>query len=214
MPYYPAMLKLSGKRCVVVGGGKVAERKIQSLLNAKGIVMVVSPNCTEPIVQWAREGKIEWLPRDFDPLDIQAASLVIAATDNPTVNRLVYESTSPNQWINIVDQPELSTFIVPSVIERGKLQISISTGGDNPGFAKRLKKEMETWIGPEYAEYVDFLGKSRRQILQQKFPPELQRTLLSELLDPQFLEWTKEGKIKKRDRCVQDLIHKQRNHDH
>lgn len=211
MPYYPAMLKLSGKRCVVVGGGKVAQRKIRSLLEAEGIVRVVSPDCTETIRQWGREGKLEWLAREFFPQDIQEASLVIAATDNPAVNLLVYESISPNQWINIADQPELSTFIVPSVIERGNLQISISTGGENPGFAKQLKKEMENWMGPEYEEYVDFLGKGRRQILQQKLPPHVQKMVLAELLNPCLLDWTKEGKIEKRDKYLQELIRKYEN---
>ncbi len=208
MPYYSAMLKLSGKRCVVIGGGKVAERKIRSLLKAEGRVLVVSPVCTEFIVQWAREGKLEWMARSFLPLDVKGACLVIAATDNPTINQLVYESTSPDQWINIVDQPEISTLIVPSVIERGNLQISISTGGDNPGFSKRLKKELEEFIGTEYEEYVNFLGKYRRQIINLKLPSVLQKALLSELLHPRYLDWTKEGNNEKRNRYVQDLINK------
>lgn len=210
MPYYSAMLKLTGKRCVVVGGGQVAERKIRSLLNAEGAVLVVSPDCTEHIKQWVQQGKIEWRAREFCSIDIQEASLVIAATDNPAVNRLVYESISPNQWINIVDQPELSTFIVPSVIQRGNLQISISTGGDNPGLAKKLKNEWEKAIGPEYEEYVDFLGKMRREIIQLKLPPKVQRALLSNLLDPCYLDWTREGRIEERDRCVRERMLEQK----
>jgi precorrin-2 dehydrogenase/sirohydrochlorin ferrochelatase len=207
MQLYPMMANLKGKRCLVVGGGKVAERKIRGLLNTGALIGVVSPDCTPTIREWAEQGAITLHLRRFAPDDARGAAIVIAATDDPAVNLAVYYACEPWQWINIVDRPDLCTFTVPSVVERGSLQIAVSTGGSNPGLAKKLRRQLEAWIGPEYAEYAAFLGDMRTKVLALKWDERRKRTLLEQLLDDRFLHLTREGRRDERDREAESLLH-------
>ncbi|MGG1658553.1 precorrin-2 dehydrogenase/sirohydrochlorin ferrochelatase family protein [Brevibacillus sp. NRS-1366] len=208
MPYYPMMVRLHQKRCLVVGGGQVAERKIGSLLAAGADVAVVSPSVTDTIQTWMHHGKVVVHPRSFVPQDVQGAVIVIAATSDPAVNLAVFKACLPHQWINIVDRPDLCTFTVPSLVERGDLQIAISTGGHNPGLAKKLRRQLEQWIGPEYEGYTLFLGEMRRQVLALALNEADKRAILSELLDDRFLHWTKTGETERRDREAAALLYK------
>lgn len=206
MKDYPIMLRLAGKRCVVVGGGKVAERKIRSLLPTGATIIVVSPFSTEMISEWAATGQLELLPRPFEKNDLEGAVLVIAATNQPETNLAIYQAIKPYQWINVVDRPDLCTFTVPATLERGELQIAVSTGGRNPGLAKKLRKQLEQWVGADYEDYLHFLGSTRQQILSLGLDREQKKRLLQELLDDRFLQWTQEGNSEKRDEEVQKLI--------
>ena len=178
MKGYPMVVDLRGKSCVVVGGGKVAERKVKSLLAAGASVSVISPKSTACFEDWAAAGKIALIPRAFQQEDTAGAQLVIAATDDPNTNLLVYHSIDTKQWINIVDRPDLCTFTVPAVIERGAIQIAIGTSGTYPAFAKKLREKIEELIGPEYADHVQFLGEVRARIMAtmpscfSKLPPQ------------------------------------------
>ncbi|GIO04199.1 precorrin-2 dehydrogenase [Brevibacillus reuszeri] len=207
MPYYPMMVQLRQKRCLVVGGGQIAERKIGSLLAAGADdVIVVSPTVTETIAAWGQSGKMVVHLRPFEPVDVQDAVIVIAATNDSAVNLAVHDACRSHQWINIVDRPELCTFTVPSLVERGDLQIAISTGGHNPGLAKKLRRQIEQWIGPEYEAYTLFLGEMRRQVRALDLPEKDKRAILSELLDDRFLHWTQTGETRRRDQEAAMLL--------
>ncbi|MGZ0052370.1 precorrin-2 dehydrogenase/sirohydrochlorin ferrochelatase family protein [Brevibacillus gelatini] len=204
---YAMMVNLENKRCVVVGGGQVAERKIASLLAAGAAVSVVSPACTAAIREWEQAGRLTLWQRPFVPADVAGAVLVIAATSDPAVNLAVYEACDPQQWVNVVDRPDLCSFTVPSVVERGDLTVAISTGGNNPGLAKKLRRQLEAWIGPEYEDYTLFLGKMRRRVLAlDELGLADKRAILAELLDDRFLHWTRSGEIARRDREAEALV--------
>ncbi|NRS18066.1 bifunctional precorrin-2 dehydrogenase/sirohydrochlorin ferrochelatase [Brevibacillus sp. HB1.4B] len=208
MTHYAMMVNLENKRCLVVGGGQVAERKIGSLLAAGADVTVVSPSCTATILEWAHAKKLMVALRPFTPQDVGEAVLIIAATSDPAVNLAVYESCRPQQWINIVDRPDLCSFTVPSVVARGDLQIAISTGGNNPGLAKKMRRQLEEWVGPEYEDYTLFLGSMRRQVLSLAVSEADKRAILAELLDDRFLQWTKNSETDRRDREAEALLNK------
>ncbi|WP_400161916.1 bifunctional precorrin-2 dehydrogenase/sirohydrochlorin ferrochelatase [Brevibacillus sp. TJ4] len=199
MGYYPMYVRLTDKPCLVVGGGKVAQRKIAGLLAAGASVTVVSPEGTASVEEWSRSGAIFWQRRPFLPQDVQGMVVVVAATSDPAVNLIVYEATLPQQWVNIADRPDLCSFVVPAVVTRGDLQVAISTGGHNPGLAKKLRAELEDWLGTEYEDYTLFLGKMRRRLLSLDLDEEEKRSILSALLDERFYNWTKSGEIERRD---------------
>lgn len=206
MRYYPMYVKLTGKPCLVVGGGKVAQRKIAGLLAAGGDVTVVSPACTAVVEEWSRSGKIALRLRPFLPEDVKGMAVVVAATSDPAVNLAVYQASLPQQWVNIADRPDLCSFLVPAVVERGDLQIAISTGGHSPGLAKKLRRDLEAWLGAEYEAYTLFLGEMRRRLLALPLEEEEKRSILAALLDERFYRWTKSGDIESRDREAEKLL--------
>jgi precorrin-2 dehydrogenase/sirohydrochlorin ferrochelatase len=142
--YYAAFLNLRGRLCTVVGGGKVAERKIRKLLDCGAYVRVISPNVRPQLQRWAEEGRIEWLCRPYVPGDVADAWLVFAATSDRQVNRLVWaEAEQAGRLVNVIDDPDLCTLTVPASTRRGVLQVAISTSGTNPAVAARLRQVLE-----------------------------------------------------------------------
>ncbi|MBI3329226.1 MAG: bifunctional precorrin-2 dehydrogenase/sirohydrochlorin ferrochelatase [Nitrospinae bacterium] len=165
MGYYPIFLDLQGKRCLVVGGGEVATRKVQGLLEAGAEVSVVSPALTETLSMLAEWGAIQHAARAFQPGDVDGCALVIGATDQSAVNAAVCEAARRQGiWVNIVDTPDACDFIAPAVVRRGALQIAISTGGKSPTLAKQIRIQLEQLYGPEYAELLTWLGEQRKRI--------------------------------------------------
>ncbi|OHC00786.1 MAG: siroheme synthase [Planctomycetes bacterium RIFCSPLOWO2_12_FULL_39_13] len=157
--FYPIYLDVKDKKCVIVGGGKVAYRKVCSLKEAGAEVVVVSPETCPEI---ADKKDIALIKKDYDENILDGALLVIAATDNEAVNKKVsLDARKRNIIVNVVDHPELCSFIVPSTINRGDLCISISTGGASPAFAKSVREELEVFFGSEYEEYLNLLTKMR-----------------------------------------------------
>jgi siroheme synthase-like protein len=184
MRYYPIFLDLSRKRCLVVGGGAVAERKVQGLLDAQADVVVVSPALTEPLRRWASRGAIRHVARHFRAEDVAGCALVIAAADRPAVNRRVAQLARRHGiWVNVVDTPDACDFIAPAVIRRGALQIAISTGGKSPALAKRLREGLEAVIGPEYGQLADALGALRADARRRGEPPAVRRALFARLIE-------------------------------
>ncbi len=142
--YYPIYLDIQGRRCVVIGAGGVAERKVRQLLDSGATVTLVSPSATKALRQWAGEAQLVWLQRSYQPGDLSGAFLAIAATDDNAVNRQVRkEATAERVLLNIVDVPSLCTFIAPAVVERGPVSVAISTSGASPALARRLRELME-----------------------------------------------------------------------
>jgi precorrin-2 dehydrogenase / sirohydrochlorin ferrochelatase len=157
--FYPIYLDVKGKRCVIVGGGKVAYRKVCSLNDAGADVVVVSP---EICPEMADVEGITLINTNYDEKYLEGVLLVIAATDNEAVNeKVALDAGKRNLIVNVVDRPELCSFIVPSSINRGDLCISISTGGASPAVAKSIREQLEDVFGVEYEEYLNLLTKMR-----------------------------------------------------
>lgn len=184
--YFPAFLHLEGKRCLVVGGGAVAEQKVRSLLDAGARVLVVCPAIrAEGLRTLAAAGAVEHRPRDFEEADVEGAALVIGATDRGAVNAAVAAAARRRGiWVNIADTPAECDFIAPAVVRRGRLQIAISTGGASPALAKRLRQEIEREIGPEYETLVEFLGALRARVADR--PPHVRRALFERAVSPEL----------------------------
>ncbi len=196
--YYPVLLSLTGKRCVVVGGGKVAERKVGSLLDAGAGVVVISPQLIPQLQALEKERRIQWLARAYRPGDLagkpqETTALVISATPDAAVNEQVAEEANHlGIPVNVVDKPELCSFIVPSSITRGELQISISTGGRSPALAKKLRRDLEKIIGHEYAEYLELLGEVRERVLLLVPEQSRRRQIFQELVCSDILQLIKD----------------------
>ncbi len=200
------MLNLSGKRAVVIGGGAVAARKILTLLEANAEVTVISPNLHESIMEVFAEKRIIWRQKRFEPNDLQDFFLIIAATDQAMVNVQVYESANHHQLINLVDRPDLSNFIVPASLRRGPLTISVSTSGVSPGLARKIKQELAEEYDEVYEEYLLFLEQSRQRVLEEVGDIKQRRHILKGLLQPQFLELTRQANYIEREALLLELL--------
>lgn len=165
MNYYPAFLDLRGKRAVVVGGGRIAERKILSLIEAGADVTVVSPSLTERLRQAKDEGLISHLSRSYRKGDSRGSFLVIAATDSEETNSRV--AGDAPALLNVVDVPSKCNFIAPSVVRRGPLLIAVSTSGTSPALSRYIRKELEVKYGREFSQYLRFVRKMRSKALSE-----------------------------------------------
>ena len=162
MSLFPMFVKLKGRRVVVVGGGEIAAGKLDALLQAGAKVTVVSPAVNSQVSSLVKERKIEWREKEFAQKDLDGAFLVIAATSVPSVNESVYRTADARGLLcNAVDDIENSHFYYGSVVQRGDLQIAISTNGKSPALAQRLRKELEAQFGPEYESWIEWLGAAR-----------------------------------------------------
>ena len=179
---FPIFLKLEGRRCLVVGAGTIAEGKIRGLLDAGASVQVVAPEAVAQIQKLAFDGVLTWNPRRFELHDLDGKVLVITATSSAEVNGQVFRAARErNVLCNSVDDPENCDFYYGAVVNRGDLQIAISTNGQSPALAQRLRQELEEQFGPEYAEWVAELGEAREQLTAKKIAVEPRRKLLHEL---------------------------------
>lgn len=191
--YYPLFVDLTDRKVVVVGGGNVAERKVAGLLDARAVVIVVSPEATPGLKDLASRELIGWKARPFVPDDLEAAWLVIAATDDQAAQRIVHaEAERRGIFCNTVDQPDLCSFIVPSLVRRGDLCVAISTAGKSPALARRLRREFEQSFGPYYTPYVALLGELRQLILESFPAPETRKNRCLSLADPEVMTWLAE----------------------
>lgn len=187
MVFYPILLQMKDRSAVVIGGGKVAERKIAGLAAAQARVTVISPTVTNRIKEMADQGDLIWINQQYSADLIHQATLLVAATDDASVNKAVYHDATPHQLINIADHPELSNFHVPSVIRRGRLVITVSTGGASPILAKKIKTQIADLFDASYEEYVEFLFEARKSVLKEVTDTEKKQVLLTEITAPSFL---------------------------
>jgi precorrin-2 dehydrogenase / sirohydrochlorin ferrochelatase len=182
VPLFPMFLKLTGRACLVVGAGKIAESKIRSLLIAGAIVRVIAPHARQWVAEWAHAGVIKWEARTFEPSHLDGVFLVIAATSSTALNELVFREAGRRQILcNAVDDPEHCDFYFPAVMRRGQLQVAVSTGGRSPALAQRLRRELEAQFSREYAGWLEELGTTRDQLRGSDVDPDERRTLLHSL---------------------------------
>lgn len=169
MRVYPIFLNIEGKPCLVVGGGPVGERKVEDLLIAGAQVTVVSRGLTPVLQALVQRSIIRYREGDFSPSQLEGMRLVIGATDDPEVNRVISVVAQERGLpVNIVDAPALCSFVVPATVRRGALTVAIGTGGLSPALAKKLRQELEHYFGPEYEPYLALLGAIREKVLAQR----------------------------------------------
>src|SRR4051795_5712278 len=162
-PFYIACLKLTGRRCVVVGGGEIGLEKVEGLLACDGRITLIAPSAVPELEELAREGSIEWERREYaGPADLEGVFIAIAATDDTDTNIRIYEDAERRAMlVNIVDVPPLCNFILPAIVRTGPLAIAISTAGASPALAKRIKSEIADAYGEPYARLAVLLNEVR-----------------------------------------------------
>jgi precorrin-2 dehydrogenase/sirohydrochlorin ferrochelatase len=202
--YYPAFLDLHGKKVVVIGGGAIGERKAASLLASGASVTVVAPTVSSQLEAWTREGRINHLPRSYEPRDTEGAWMVVAATDDPEANRRIASQIPGGDClVNVVDLPELSNFIVPSIVVRGDLVLAVSTGGAAPAFARKLRMDLEKQFGGEYVPYLTLLKRVRQALGDRN--GEERKAILYRLIESDLLELVRERRLEEIRNRIRDL---------
>jgi precorrin-2 dehydrogenase/sirohydrochlorin ferrochelatase len=182
-------LKLRSRRCLVVGAGSIAESKIASLLEAGAKVCVVAPEATPKVRSWAHARKIDWRRRTFRSKDMHGMFLVVAATPSRELHEQIFKQARRlNVLCNVVDVPPLCDFYYPAVVRRGALQIAISTTGQSPALAQRLRKELEHQFAREYEQWLTHIGKARQKIQARNLRAEDRKQLLHELVSEAAFE--------------------------
>jgi precorrin-2 dehydrogenase / sirohydrochlorin ferrochelatase len=182
--YYPLFLDISDMVCIVVGGGRVAERKIRMLLSFGARVRVISPQVTNGILRLRRDKKVELLMREFHGGDLKGAGLVFAATNDGVTNSTVREEAARRKIpVNVADQPQLCDFIVPSIIKKGPLVVAVSTSGTAPGVAKRLKEDVDDFLTGEHLDYLSLVSRFRRALHDSAATDREKKAILKEVLE-------------------------------
>jgi siroheme synthase-like protein len=184
---YPVNLVVAGRRCVVVGAGRIAARKIDALLAAGAVVEVVAPHADDEIVAWAAAGRLTLTTRAFTAADLDGAWLATTATGDPAVDRAVFTAgEARGVWVNSADDPDNCSFTLMSVVRRGDLVVTIGTGGRSPALATWLRRRFEAELGPEYAVLLDLLSEAREGLRasgRSSEEPDWQAALDSGMLD-------------------------------
>ena len=189
MTFYPIMIQLEGKKAVVVGGGVVSQRKVDTLLAYHADVHVVSQELTPKLSKYLEEEKIKLSGHEFKESDLDGAFVVIAATDDPLLNRQVSEKASERGLlINAVDQPADCNFIVPSILRRGDLLVAVSTSGKSPAFAKKVREELEEQFGEEYGSFMVLMGCLREEVLEKKLSQKENKRIFQQLVNSPMLD--------------------------
>jgi precorrin-2 dehydrogenase/sirohydrochlorin ferrochelatase len=179
---FPIFVKLDGRQILVVGAGRVGEPKIRGLLPTGAKIRVVAREASAAVREWDRNGELVLEERGFVPADLDNVFLVVVATSSRDLNELIFrEAESRHVLCNVVDVPEQCDFYYPAVVRRGDLQIAISTSGQSPSLAQKLRQQLERQFGPGYAGWVAELGETRRKVLASDLDPERKRFLLQSL---------------------------------
>lgn len=184
----PITIKVKKRKCVIVGGGKVAYRRTKALLAEGARVVIVSPELLPELECLAENGCVSWLPRVFEEQDIVNAFLVVAATNKREVNEVIARSCSPNQLVNIADDPGNSSFYFPAVGRRGLLTVTVGTDGASPILAKNIRDDIMSQFDDSYESYFSFVKISREKILSLQVGEAEKRQLLTEIVDKKYLD--------------------------
>jgi len=188
MSYYPIFVELEGKTALVVGGGSVARRKVETLLEHGASINIISRELTDKLKELIEGGKIRKIGEDFKDEHLDGVFAVFAATDDKQLNHKISESAQKRGlFVNAVDQPADCNFIVPSIVKRGDLSIAISTSGKSPALAKKIRKELETQFGSEYETFLILMGRLREEILSKGFSQEENSRIFHEIVNSDIL---------------------------
>ena len=196
MGFYPISLNLKNKKCVVIGGGKVAERKIKSLLESSAKVFVISPQITNDIEKLYNEKRVFWIKEEYKPNLLENSFLVIAATNNKMVNEEISNHCEKNNTlVNVVDSLENSNFIVNATIKQQDLIISVSSSGKSPALARKIKEEIKQKYGTEYGTLLEVLDEFRELVKKEISDESLRKELLTKATSEEILNLIKENKV-------------------
>jgi precorrin-2 dehydrogenase / sirohydrochlorin ferrochelatase len=189
LSYYPIFVQMEGMRALVVGGGAVAQRKVETLLAFGADVSMVSRDLTPELTRLVDAGKVRFLGPEMVDQFFEDVSLVIAATDDAALNHEVSQGARQRGLlVNAVDQPADCTFIVPSIVRRGDLLIAVSTSGRSPAFSKKIRKRLEAEFGDEYARFLALMGRVRKAVLAMGLPQKDNSRIFHEIVDSDILE--------------------------
>ncbi|MDD4334245.1 MAG: bifunctional precorrin-2 dehydrogenase/sirohydrochlorin ferrochelatase [Desulfotomaculaceae bacterium] len=193
---YMISLDLKNKKCLVVGGGKVAERKVRSLLECEALVCVVSPEIIPALSSMAAEGLLLYRRGSYKTSDLEDMFLVFGATGKEEVNRQIADDCAGrNLIVNIVDDPAKCNFYVPATVRRGSLAIAVSTGGKSPLLARKIREELELVYGPQYEDFLEMLGALREEVIKNVSDPEKKKNKLESLVSDEILNMLKKGRL-------------------
>ena len=195
MRYYPIHLDIQNTNCLVVGGGSVGTRKVITLLNCGARVTVVSPDISEQLRKLAVSPALTLQQRPYQTGDLADMFLVIGATDDETLNRQISRDAAQRGMLcNIADRPEICNFILPSIVQRDDLIITISTSGKSPALAKKLRKSLEFRFGEEYGVFLKLMGGIRKKLLSRAHEPEAHKPIFEQLVNSDLPALIREGK--------------------
>lgn len=207
MGYYPVFLDLDQTRCLVVGGGAIAERKVEALLAAGGEVALISPELTAALHALEAAGRLTVQQRSYQRGDLDTVALVIAATDDPALQRqIAADAKQANILCNIVDQPALCSFIVPAVVQQGDLTIAVSTNGASPALAKKIRQDLAEQFGPEYAVALRLLRRIRERLIHEHRSAKDRQRLLTGLVESSLLDYLRDRQTDKLNTLLQQTL--------
>ncbi|MEE9436228.1 MAG: bifunctional precorrin-2 dehydrogenase/sirohydrochlorin ferrochelatase [Candidatus Adiutricales bacterium] len=207
MQYLPVNLDIKNRTCLVVGGGRVGQRKIKSLLECGADVRVVSQELLPELGDLVEAGRVTLLGSEYREEQLDGVSLVFAATDDPEVNtRVSQDAANRGLWVNVADVPELCSFILPANVTRGDLIISVSTSGRSPALAARIRRGLEDQFGSEYARFLKILGLIRTRVKSEGRPDDQNREFFFRLVDSELLEALKNGNVEQVDRILVEIL--------
>jgi precorrin-2 dehydrogenase / sirohydrochlorin ferrochelatase len=191
--YYPVFLEMKDRRCVVIGGGAVAERRVEGLVAVGANVTVISPAITDRLRNMLTKGAIRHVAREYRTADRAGYDLVFVATDNSEINAAVAaEAPSLRIWVNSADDPDHCDFILPAVIRRGDLAVAVSTGGMSPAVTRAIREELDEYFTADYAKFVQIAGEARRELREKSVA--LSAEAWNRALRGDFRRLIKEGK--------------------
>lgn len=203
----PVMLKVAGKKCVVVGGGEVAAQKVKQLLECDASVVVVSPSLCDDLRELASQGRIRWLPMRYEASVLENAFLVFACTDDTETNRRVFADCETRKiWCNVVDVPELCNFYMPSILRRGELVIAVSTSGNSPAFARKMRMFLESLIGDEFGTLVALLGELKDEMREALKTVEQRREFIERVWASDVWRYLQEGDLEGAKACLRSCL--------
>jgi len=209
MRYYPVHLDINNRNCLVVGGGSVGTRKVRTLLDCGARVMVISLTVSQQLRELAASGDIILAERSYQSEDLNAVFLVIGATDDEKLNQQISSDADRfNTLCNIADRPEVCNFILPSIVQRDDLVITISTSGKSPALAKKLRQALENQFGEEYGTLLQLMGAIRQKLLQQAHEPEVHKPLFEQLIKSDLMVMIQKGKTEEIDMLLFDILGK------
>lgn len=208
--YYPIYLDIENKPILIVGGGTVALRKVETLLEYGALVRIVSPRIIPELQDMVNKGQCEWIPREYSDEDIKDSLLIFSCTEKEEVNaQVAQDAKANNRSINVVDDPDKCSFIVPSIMTRGDLSIAVSTGGSSPIVARQIRQDLEGFYGDEMIIYLELL-KTWRKEAKQHLPLEKRAQFLNKITDGEVLNYLKQGQHDQAkeviENCFQSLL--------
>lgn len=207
MQYFPISLDINNRSCIVIGGGRVAARKVRSLLASGGEVTVISPVLDPELTALAHDGSINWRKRGYEKGDLARAFLVIAATDDVTVQEAVYhEAEENNVLLNVADVPKWCNFILPATVRRGELTLSVSTAGRSPALARRLRQELEEQYDSAYDILIRILGRLRPIVLDRGFEHSQNKIIFENLLHRDMIDWIRQKNLSRLNQHIRSIL--------